>query len=125
MILLADGDPYAAELSEFFLQTEGYDVSIATDAAQAMHIVERQRPDLAMIELMISGGTGVALCGRVKAAGVPSCVAVSSLGAREQALAAGADAFLTKPLEPLELVSTVKDLLGRSALVRPRGGDVG
>ena len=125
VILIADGDPYAAELSEFFLQTEGYDVSSATDTAEAMRIVERQRPELAVVELMISGGTGVALCGRVKASGVPSCVAVSSLSAREQALAAGADAFLAKPLDPLELVSTVKDLLGRSALVRARGGDVG
>jgi DNA-binding response OmpR family regulator len=43
---------------------------------------------------------------------------VSSLDARDDALAAGADAFLSKPLHPLELVSTVKDLLGGSALLR-------
>jgi CheY-like chemotaxis protein len=40
---------------------------------------------------------------------------------REQALEAGADAFLMKPLEPLQLVSAIKDLLGESALVRASG----
>jgi DNA-binding response OmpR family regulator len=42
-------------------------------------------------------------------------LAVSTLAARAEALAAGADAFLQKPLDPLELVSTVKDLLAASA----------
>ena len=49
--------------------------------------------------------------------GVP-VLAISSLDARERALDAGADAFLQKPLDPLQLVSAVKDLLGQSALVR-------
>ena len=48
-------------------------------------------------------------------------LAISVLQARDEALAAGADAFLQKPLDPLELVSTVKDLLGASALVARHG----
>lgn len=118
VILIADGDPYAAELSQFFLRTEGYEVAHAIDAAEAERLVEARRPDLAVIEIMISGGAGTALCRRLKAGGVPSCVVVSSLDVREDALAAGADAFLGKPLEPLELISTIKDLLGGSALLR-------
>jgi CheY-like chemotaxis protein len=47
-------------------------------------------------------------------------LAISVLEARDEALAAGADAFLQKPLDPLEFVSTVKDLLGASALVARR-----
>ncbi|MDQ6748059.1 MAG: response regulator, partial [Candidatus Dormibacteraeota bacterium] len=46
-------------------------------------------------------------------------LAISTLDLQEQALAAGAHAFLGKPLEPLRLVSTVRDLLGTSALARP------
>ena len=49
--------------------------------------------------------------------GLGAVLAISILEARDEALAAGADAFLQKPLDPLELVSTVKDLLGASALV--------
>jgi DNA-binding response OmpR family regulator len=48
-------------------------------------------------------------------------LAISVLQARDEALAAGADAFLQKPLDPLEFVSTVKDLLGSSALVARHG----
>jgi DNA-binding response OmpR family regulator len=48
-------------------------------------------------------------------------LAVSVLQAGDDALVAGADAFLQKPLDPLELVSTVKDLLGTSALVAREG----
>ena len=71
-----------------------------------------------MVELLISGGTGAALCRRLKASGVTACLAISSLDAREQALEAGADAFLQKPFDPLRLVSAVKDLLGTSAYLR-------
>ena len=46
---------------------------------------------------------------------------ISVLEARDEAFAAGADAFLQKPVDPLELVSTVKDLLGSSALVARHG----
>ena len=118
LILLAERDPYAAELAEFFLQTEGYEVVLALDADDAARKFEELLPQLAVIELLISGGTGAALCRRLKEAGVPSCLAISTLDARDQAFAAGADAFLQKPLDPLQFVSTVKDLLGKSAFLQ-------
>jgi DNA-binding response OmpR family regulator len=72
------------------------------------------------VELMISGGRGVELCRRLKQQETGAVLAVSVVESRDEALAAGADAFLQKPLDPLELVSTVKDLLGASALVARR-----
>lgn len=118
LILLAERDPYAADFAEFFLQTEGYDVVIAGDADDAAIKFEQLTPQLAVIELLISGGTGVALCRRLKDAGAVACLAISTLDGRDQAFAAGADAFLQKPLDPLQFVSTVKDLLGRSAFLQ-------
>ncbi len=67
---------------------------------------------------MISGGMGRELCKRLKRRRGTPLLCISSLNLREQALAAGADAFLSKPLEPRQLISTVKDLLGDSALMR-------
>ena len=118
LILLAERDPYAAEFAEFFLQTEGYEVALALDADDAALKLEARLPQLAVIELLISGGTGADLCQRLKEAGVPACLVISTLDARDQALAAGADAFLRKPLDPLQFVSTVKDLLGKSAFLQ-------
>ena len=117
LILLADRDPYAAEFAEFFLRTEGYEVVLAPDAVEAELAAAERQPDLAVVEIMISGGTGAELCRQLKERGVPSCLAISALQAQEAALAGGADAFLEKPLEPLRFVSTVKDLLGRSAFL--------
>jgi DNA-binding transcriptional MerR regulator len=118
LILLAERDPYAAEFAEFFLRTEGYEVTLALDADDAARKLEQLLPQLAVIELLISGGAGADLCQRVKEAGVPACLVISTLDARDQALAAGADAFLRKPLDPLQFVSTVKDLLGKSAFLQ-------
>ena len=118
LVLLAERDPVAADLAEFFLRTEGYDVHLAFAVGDAEERWLESRPQLAIVELMISGGRGAQLCERLKkqhdAGGV---LAISVLQARDEALAAGADAFLQKPLDPLEFVSTVKDLLGASALV--------
>jgi len=118
LILLAERDPYAAEFEQFFLRTEGYEVALALDAEDAARTLEQRLPQLAVVELLISGGTGAELCRRLKEGGVPACLAISTLEARDEALGAGADAFLQKPLDPLQLVSTVKDLLGESAFLK-------
>jgi DNA-binding transcriptional MerR regulator len=118
LILLAERDPYAAAFAEFFLQTEGYEVVLALDADGAASRFEQLSPQLAVIDLLISGGTGAELCRRLKEAGASACLAVSTLDARDQALASGADAFLQKPLDPLQFVATVKDLLGKSAFLQ-------
>jgi CheY-like chemotaxis protein len=117
LVLLAERDPVAAELEQFFLRTEGYEVNLALAVGEAEEQWLETRPQLAIVELMISGGQGAELCGRLKQHDIGAVLAISVLEARDQALAAGADAFLQKPFDPLELVSTVKDLLGTSALV--------
>jgi CheY-like chemotaxis protein len=117
VILLADRNSFAVELAEIFLRTEGFEVVVAPDALEAERASAERQPDLAVVEIMISGGTGAELCRRLKERGVPSCVAISALQVREDALAAGADAFLEKPLDPLRFTSTVKDLLERSAFL--------
>jgi DNA-binding transcriptional MerR regulator len=118
LVLLAENDRYGAELNDFFLRTEGYDVEIALTADEAEQKFASQDPALSIVELMISGGIGRGLCERLKERQNTPLLCISSLDLREQALAAGADAFLRKPLDPLQLVSTVKDLLGHSALMR-------
>ena len=116
-ILLAERDSFAADFTEYFLRTEGYAARVVFDAAEAGQIVERERPDLVVVDLLISGGAGLALCRTANSASIP-VLAVSVLDMGGEAMAAGADAFLRKPLEPLQLVSTVRDLLGTSAYLR-------
>jgi DNA-binding transcriptional MerR regulator len=118
LILLAERDPYAAELEEYFLQTEGYEVELTFAASDAEERAKSRSPDVVIIDLLISGGEGVERCREIKRATSAPVLAISPLEARDEAMAAGADAFLRKPLDALQLVSAVRDLLGSSAFLR-------
>ncbi|HEX4755610.1 MAG TPA: MerR family transcriptional regulator [Candidatus Dormibacteraeota bacterium] len=119
LVLIAERDPYAAELAEYLLRTEGYDVCVALDAIQATLLFNERSPTLVVIDLLMSGGAGFRLCREFSSAGDGQILAVSALDSAGEALAAGAAAFLQKPLEPLQLLSVVRDLLGTSVLARP------
>ena len=116
LVLIAERDPYAAELSEYFLRTEGYEVATALDAIQARLQFEERSPDLVVLDLLISGGAGFRLCREFTARVGTRVLAVSALDSADEALQVGASAFLSKPIEALQLISTVRDLLGTSAL---------
>jgi DNA-binding transcriptional MerR regulator len=117
LILLAEHDPYAAELQEYFLKTEGFEVEVALGDEAARRSFLDSSPSLVVVELLISGGSGFSLCGFFKQDHDVPVVAVSVLECRDRAIEAGADAFLLKPLEPLQFASTVRDLLGSSAFL--------
>jgi len=119
-VLLAERDPYAAEFADYFLRTEGYAVRIVLDPEEAAETLRDDPPSVLVVDLLISGGAGLALCRTAREAGSIPVLAVSAVDSRDQALAAGADAFLVKPLDPLQFVSTVRDLLGTSAYLRER-----
>lgn len=119
LVLLAERDRFAADLSEYLLRTEGYDVCVAFGPDEAGRLHRARGPDLVVLELMIAGG-GLQLCRRLSGAGALPLLAVSALDLADEALDAGAAAFVGKPIEPLQFVSTVRDLLGQSALSRAR-----
>ena len=115
LVLLAERDPFAAEIAEYLLRTEGFEVLLALDAAESQRLYEQRQPAIVVLDLMISGGRGLALCQQLAAQGA-LIIAISSVSQLERALEAGAGAFLSKPLDPMQLMSAVRDLLGTSAL---------
>jgi CheY-like chemotaxis protein len=119
-ILLAERDPYAADFAEYFLRTEGYTSRVVLDASQAEEILDNDQPHLLVVDLMISGGAGLALVSTARKRTAVPILAVSVLDSRDDAFESGADAFLKKPLDPLQFVSTVRDLLGTSAYLGRR-----
>jgi DNA-binding transcriptional MerR regulator len=117
-VLLAERDRYAAEFADYFLRTEGYAVRVVLDPAVAAEILREEPPSVLVVDLLMSGGAGLALCRTARDIGSVPVLAVSAVELRDQALAAGAEAFLVKPLESLRFVSTVRDLVGTSAYLR-------
>lgn len=112
LILVAERDLYAAEFIDYLLRTEGFEVVIALNADDAVDIFEARHPDLVFV-VVVSARSGLELCRQLTALGAV-VVAVSALAINAEAIDAGAAVFLLKPLDPLEVLSTVKDLLGLS-----------
>jgi DNA-binding transcriptional MerR regulator len=119
-VLIAERDPYAAEFSDYFLRTEGYAVRVVLDAASAESLLRNQPPQVLVVDLLISGGAGLELCRIARETASVPVLAVSAVDTLDQALAAGAEAFLLKPLDPLQFVSTIRDLIGTSAYLQPK-----
>ena len=119
LIQLAESDVYAAEFEEYFLTTEGFEVEVALGEDAARDAFASAAPAVVIIEVLISGGEGLALCRSFREQNGVAIIVVSVVDVTEQAFDAGADAFLRKPLDPLQLVSTARDLLRSSAFLAP------
>jgi len=78
VIMLAEHDPYAAELAEYFLRTEGYETIVVLDARAAEALFDERSPNLAVVDLLISGGSGPGLCRSLRDRGA-LVLAISSL----------------------------------------------
>jgi DNA-binding transcriptional MerR regulator len=117
LIQLAESDAYAAEFEEHFLKAEGFEVEVTLTESAAREAFAAARPGVVIIEVLISGGTGLELCRYFREHAEAAIVVVSAVEAMDAAVEAGADAFLRKPLDPLQLVSTVRDLVRSSAML--------
>jgi DNA-binding response OmpR family regulator len=93
-------------------------MTLTEDAARKAFAAAR--PAVVIVEVLISGGAGLELCRHFREHEGVAIVAVSAVEVMDAAIHVGADAFLRKPLDPLQLVSAVRDLLGSSALLAPR-----
>ncbi|MDP1808822.1 MAG: response regulator [Actinomycetota bacterium] len=114
MIMVAEKDPFTADLEEYFLKQEGYDVLIVRDGAKAVSEAEEKQPDLIILDIILPGLNGLKVCKRLKDNGKTAHIPVivfSMLNARDRALAAGADAFLLKPIDKTRLIEIAKNML--------------
>ena len=119
LILIAERDRFSAGLEDYLLRTEGFRVEIASSAEEAEQKFDELMPQIVVVELLLSGGVGGRLIERLTEAGA-TVIAVSPLAAPAMAAEFGASAFLQKPIDPLVFASTVRDLLGTSAISRRR-----
>ncbi len=114
MILVAERDPITAELEEYFLRNEGYDVYTVLDGRTALAEAEGRQPDLIILDVILPGLSGLKVCQALKTSPKTATIPVlvfSVLNVRERALVSGADAFLLKPLEQPALIELVKNML--------------
>jgi two-component system, OmpR family, response regulator MtrA len=119
-ILVADDDVDIRELVEFKLSTLGHDVVAVADGAAAIEACQAERPDLAVLDVMMPGVSGLDAIRAIRADPALADLPVILLTARAQesdvetGFDSGADDYITKPFSPRELASRVQALLTRS-----------
>ena len=115
-VLVVDDDPDMAAFLGHLLGKEGMSSEIAVDAGGAIATVEKDPPDLILLDVMMPGHSGFALCERLKrdeATALIPVVLVTALEDQEsrvRGIEAGADDFLSKPIKREELLARVKTL---------------
>jgi DNA-binding response OmpR family regulator len=117
-ILLADDEQaITAELTPF-LERSGFQVDVAHSGEEALRLVQAQRPELAVLDVLMPGLSGREVCRRLRQEGnwtpVIMLTQVGSAGERAMSLEEGADDYLNKPFDPLELVARIRAVLRRA-----------
>jgi len=124
-ILVVDDDPGIRSLLGEYLERNGFRVSLATDGREMRRALGAGRPDLVVLDIMLPGEDGLALCRELRA---ESRLPVIMLTARADevdriiGLEMGADDYLSKPFNPRELLARINSVLRRARALPPAQG---
>lgn len=122
-ILVVDDDPKIRALLRRTLQLEGYRVLEAADGREALKLLDREEPDLVILDVLMPGPDGFAVCERIREReDVPILMltARDEVGDRVRGLRSGADDYLVKPFAMEELLARIHSLLRRSGRLEDR-----
>jgi two-component system, cell cycle response regulator DivK len=126
-ILLVEDNPVNRRLAVFLLRSQGYEVREATTAQEAFEIIEKERPDLIVMDVQLPGMDGLEATRKIKAqpatADIP-VIAVTSYamkGDREKAMAAGCAGYVTKPIDKNIFIQEIAARLGEKSRIEDRG----
>ncbi len=116
-VLVVDDDERARMVVAWQLEAEGFRVTQAADGASALVLIERERPDLVVLDLSLPGVGGLDVLRRVRTSGdLPVVILSGRSGETDRivGLDLGADDYLVKPFSPGELAARVRSVLRRS-----------
>lgn len=119
-IVIADDEPNLVIPLEYMFKREGFEVSVARDGQEALDAIARVRPHLVLLDVMMPRKSGFDVCQVLRADEANRDIRILLLTAKgrdddvAKGLALGADAYMTKPFSPKELVLKVRELLERA-----------
>jgi DNA-binding response OmpR family regulator len=117
-VLVVDDEPIVREVVVRYLEREGYRTLEAADGNRARELLEQHSPNLVVLDLMLPGTDGLALCRWIRSKSQLPVIMLTARGEeadRIVGLELGADDYVTKPFSPRELVARVRSVLRRAA----------
>jgi signal transduction histidine kinase len=131
-VLIAEDDPLLAEAIAATLDLEGLETVVTHNGKEALSLARKLLPDLVLLDVVMPGRSGIEVCAALKTApissGIPVILVTAKSEEEDQAvgLAAGADAYVTKPFSPVQLIHLVKETLaGKSVEPRTQKPSIG
>ena len=118
-LLVVDDDPVIQKLLQVNFEMEGYQVVLAGDGIEAIEKAREVGPDLIVMDVMMPRMDGLEAAGQLKADAATASIPIIILSAKAQEVdvkagrATGADEYMTKPFDPLELLERVAALISR------------
>jgi DNA-binding response OmpR family regulator len=122
-VLVVDDEPIVREVVVRYLEREGYRTLESADGHVARELIESERPDLVVLDVMLPGTDGLALCRWIRSRSDLPVIMLTARGEeadRIVGLELGADDYVTKPFSPRELAARVRTVLRRAAPPEPR-----
>jgi two-component system, OmpR family, phosphate regulon response regulator PhoB len=122
-VLVVDDEPIVREVVVRYLEREGYRTLEAGDGEQARELLERDPPNLVVLDVMLPGLDGLSLCRWIRARSELPVILLTARGEeadRIVGLELGADDYVTKPFSPRELAARVRTVLRRASPVARR-----
>jgi DNA-binding response OmpR family regulator len=117
-VLVVDDEPIVREVVVRYLEREGYRTLEAEDGDRARELVERDPPNLVVLDIMLPGTDGLSLCRWIRSRSELPVILLTARGEeadRIVGLELGADDYVTKPFSPRELAARVRTVLRRAA----------
>ena len=126
-ILVVDDEKEIAELVEIYLVSDGYRVFKAENAMEGLEILERENIHLALLDIMMPGMNGLEMCRKIRETNNIPIIMLSAKSTdldKILGLGTGADDYVVKPFNPLELTARVKSQFRRYTQLNPQSNAV-
>jgi two-component system, OmpR family, KDP operon response regulator KdpE len=116
-VLVCDDEPHIVRALKIVMREAGFEALAAETASEALDVAALQRPDAAILDLVLPDGDGVEVCRALREWSEMPILVLSAVGDEDhkvRALEAGADDYVTKPFSPRELVARLQAALRRA-----------
>lgn len=121
-VLAIDDEPGVLRFVNISLSLAGYEVTTTTSGEEALHLVESEKPDIVLLDLLMVPMSGFDVLDKLRAfSQVPVIICTARSFIAEQAVKLGANGFIAKPFRPEDLVKKIEELLSVRKLEDNRG----